>query len=52
MVITQKMLEELRKIFIQASLTVESEDELARSGLAIARLVLLKEMDRINKGKS
>lgn len=49
MVITAKMLEELRKILAEHSLAAESDDDLARHGLAIVRFVSLKELDNLTK---
>lgn len=47
MIITVKMLEELRKILAEHPLVVESDDDLARQGLAIVRFVSLKELNKL-----
>ena len=49
MVITAKMLEELRKILAEHSLAIEDDADLARHGLAIVRFVSLKELDKLTK---
>lgn len=49
MVITAKMLEELRKILAEHPLVIEDDDDLARHGLAVVRFVSLKELDKLTK---
>ena len=52
MVITTKMLEELRKILTEHPLIVENDDDLARHGLAIVRFVSQKELKKLAKKES